>query len=109
LNEKERREAEELMNQLDDETLARIDALTTPRPEDYIRRRSGWEQSLNPRASWQHSVRGLLPGTIFAILLALAAVLLYFYVWSILGIIVGILAVLNLIVAVNHWSQLLRR
>lgn len=106
--EKERREVEELMNQLDDETLARIDALTTPRPEDYLRRRSGWEQSLDPRASWQHSVRGLLPGTIFAILLALAAVLLYLYVWPILGVIVGILAVLNLIVAVNHWVQLMR-
>jgi hypothetical protein len=96
-----------LINELDDETLARIDALTAPRPEDYLRRRSGWEQSLDPRASWQHSARGLLPGTIFAILFALAAVLVYVYVWPILGIVVGILAVLNLIVAVNHWVRLM--
>jgi hypothetical protein len=108
MNEKERRDAEELMNQLDDATLARIDALMAPGADDY-RRRSGWEQSLDPRADWQHSVRGLLPGTTFAILLALAAVALYVYVSPILGIIVGILATLNVIVAVNHWIRLLAR
>lgn len=102
---KERHESEAL-NELDDETLARIDALMAPRPEDY-RRRSAWEQSLDPRASWQHSARGLLPGTIVAILLALAAVALYVYVSPILGIIVGIVAVLNVIIAVNHWLRLL--
>jgi hypothetical protein len=73
------------------------------------RGRSGWEQSLDPGASWQHSVRGLLPGTIFAILFALAAVILYIFVSPIIGVIVGILAVLNVIVAVNHWIHLLSR
>ena len=72
------------------------------------RGRSGWEQSLDPGATWQHSVRGLLPGTIFAVLFALAAVVLYF-VSPLLGVIVGILAVLNVIVAVNHWIRLLSR
>jgi len=104
MNEKERRQAEDLMNQLDDETLARVDALMAPGSDEY-RRRSGWEMSLDPRASWQHSVRGLLPGTILAILFALAAVVLYIYVSPILGIIVAILAVLNGIVAVRLLSQ----
>ena len=108
MNERERRDTEKLMNQLDDATLARIDALIAPGADDY-RRRSGWEQSLDPRADWQHSVRGLLPGTILAILLVLAAAALYSYAWPILGIIVGILATLNVIVAVNHWIRFLAR
>jgi hypothetical protein len=83
-----------------------------PAPADHTtmnRGRSGWEQSLDPGASWQHSVRGLLPGTIFAVLFALAAVILYIFVSPVLGVIVGILAVLNVIVAVNHWIRLLSR
>ncbi len=104
MNEQERRDTEELMNQLDDATLARIDALMASGADDY-RPRSGWKQSLDPRADWQHSVRGLLPGTIFAILLVLAAVALYIYVSPMLGIIVGILATLNVIVAANHWIR----
>lgn len=103
-------EYEERRRQLLDAHFAEVAPMTpiqmTPRPDDY-RPRSGWEQSLDPRASWQHSVRGLLPGTIFAILLALAALALYLYVSPVVGIIVGILAVLNGIVAVNHWVRLL--
>ena len=107
MNEKERREAEALMNQLDDETLARIDELMSDEALARHKPRSSWEVSLDPRASWQHSARGLLPGTVFAILLVLAALVLYLYVSPVVGVIVGILAVLNGIVAANHWVRLL--
>lgn len=58
-------------------------------------------------SSWEDSPRGLLPGTIVAVLLVLGALAAYWTGHMVIAVIVGIIAAFNAFIAITHWLRLL--